>query len=105
MVICSFGYETDVKNPRVRSEADNLFGCYGTLVSTYKGVWRSHARGGWVMRGLGYILFVSMCFIKAYRKRPSEINGSDGLACMDCFTPTNACVPWGTHPTPEISKG
>ena len=29
---------------RVRSEADNLFGCYGTLVSTYKGVWRSHAR-------------------------------------------------------------
>mgnify|MGYP003591704436 CR=1 FL=1 len=34
-----------LKNPRVRTEADNLFGCYGTLVSTYKGVWRSHARG------------------------------------------------------------
>ena len=39
-------YDTDVKkNPRVRTEADNLFGCYGTSVSTYKGVWRSHARG------------------------------------------------------------
>ena len=29
-----------LKNPRVRTEADNLFGCYGTSVSTYKGVWR-----------------------------------------------------------------
>ncbi|MCQ9327696.1 hypothetical protein, partial [Neisseria dentiae] len=27
-----------LKNPRACTEADNLFGCYGTSVSTYKGV-------------------------------------------------------------------
>jgi hypothetical protein len=31
-------------NPRVCTEADNLFGCYGTLVLIYKGVCHRHAR-------------------------------------------------------------
>ena len=63
----------------------------------------THAVGG-LCGDSGYFLFVSICFIKAYWRRPSEINGLDDLTCMDCFTPTNACVPWGTHTTPEISK-
>ena len=55
----------------------------------------THAVGG-LCGDSGYFLFVSMCFVKVYRKRPSEINGSDGLACMDCLPQTTrACL--GAH--------
>ena len=80
-----------LKNPRVRTEADNLFGCYGTSVSTYKGVWRSHARG--FERNSAYqpSRFENHATLFMHKAMPSEKKVSDGIG-VEART-TRACVP------------
>ena len=80
-----------LKNPRACTEADNLFGCYGTSVSTYKGVWGSHARG--FERNSAYqpSRFENHATLFMHKAMPSEKKVSDGIGAE--ARTTRACVP------------